>query len=140
MGGGRYGAGVVLLLAAAAVAFHVAASSRLDSSRRRMQKWDCYTNLKTIAGALEIYELEKGTNARLEDVPLERLVKEGFLKSVPVCPYSSRAVDYLQDEDGVVYCRNHGSIIPVHGVDEHPDWTQYRWPALRRFLAEIGLY
>ncbi len=96
-------------------------------ARRRANTRACYANIKTIAGAIEMYNLDNNLNAALgKDVTLEDLAKDGYLQSVPVCPSTNKSADYLQDGDGICYCKNHGSIQMVDGADKYPTQDAFK--------------
>ena len=80
----------------------------------------CFANMKTIAGAIEMYNLD--FNVDIQEINqefLEKLKKEGYLQSIPVDPDfgDSASSAYLLAEDGLMFCINHGFIQPPEGYD-----------------------
>ena len=87
-------------------------------ARERANQRACYANQKTIAGALEMYNLDNNTSVTQLDLTLlKTLVSAGYLQSVPHDPGQggeATAEDYKLTEgtegQGMVYCTAHGGI------------------------------
>ena len=85
-------------------------------ARERANTRACYANQKTIAGALEMYNLDKNTDVKaLDPAFLGSLVTDGYLQSVPNDPgqgggtASSDHYTWINDGNGIK-CVAHGTI------------------------------
>jgi hypothetical protein len=80
-----------------------------DKSDRRA----CMANMKTILGAIEMYELDNGI---LIDIKYEEglvsLLKEHYLQETPKCPkaFEWEQLYYFDEIKGTVCCRKHGCL------------------------------
>jgi len=84
------------------------------SARGRANIRACFANQKTIAGAIEMFNLDKNMNVGHIDASLlNKLVEEGYLQSVPSDPgqgaSSSQNYRWVDDGNGIE-CSQHGSI------------------------------
>jgi type II secretion system protein G len=78
-----------------------------DKSNRRA----CYANQKTILGALEMYNLDNGTNLTIDSKEkLTMLATQKYLQSAPEDPGCAGADNYKSDAVGNVWCVMHGTI------------------------------
>jgi type II secretory pathway pseudopilin PulG len=107
-----------MLLAVVAVIGVLAAIAvpNFQAARRRANDRACFANQKTLAGALEMYNLDFNTN--IQDLATVRgeLEGNGYLQSYPRCPgYGGQRDPYYLDavSGNGVACRNHGSITRV---------------------------
>lgn len=84
-----------------------------QKARERANQRACYANQKTIAGALEMYNLDFNTSlTELGETNLGILKSNGYLQAVPDDPgqgAGSSGKYKLSAEDGV-YCDTHGGI------------------------------
>ncbi len=95
------------------------------SARERANTRACFANQKTIAGAVEMYNLDN--NCRRTDIGMQfmaELVKGGYLQCVPndpgLGPNSGSNYFFTEDGNGIG-CRLHGTIAgapaKIYGVD-----------------------
>jgi prepilin-type N-terminal cleavage/methylation domain-containing protein len=61
-----------------------------NRARAQAKKKSCVANMKTIEGAVELYQMENGTQGNLTP---QQLQSNGYLKSEPKCP-SDTATSY----------------------------------------------
>ncbi len=83
------------------------------AARERANTRACYANQKTIAGALEMYNLDNNTKIdKLDDSVGGDLVKGGYLQSLVDDPGSGGKTfgKYKLGTGGLVYCEVHGAI------------------------------
>ncbi|PKL47573.1 MAG: hypothetical protein CVV42_12640 [Candidatus Riflebacteria bacterium HGW-Riflebacteria-2] len=71
----------------------------------------CAANQRTITGAVEMYNMDHAT--MMDELDLDKLVKDGYLRSKPVCNSGSEYYGRDLAGKGVVRC-------PVHGDPENP--------------------
>lgn len=75
----------------------------------------CFANQKTIAGAIEMYNLDYGTDVKVLDASLrEKLVEDGYLQQFPDDPGEGGPEAYLMIAHAAVgngiLCLNHGTL------------------------------
>ncbi|MBI4865034.1 MAG: hypothetical protein HY815_32965 [Candidatus Riflebacteria bacterium] len=98
---------VVGVLAAIAV-------PNFKEARLRANFRACYANQKTVAGAIEMYNLDKNTKApKLDQALFETLKKEGYLQAIPSDP--GQGPDtwshyQMVDSGSGITCSVHGSV------------------------------
>jgi hypothetical protein len=103
-------------LAASPILFFASAiaTPMFRNARGRADTRACYANQKTIAGAVEMYNLDKTTRRTDVDTPfLQELVKGGYLQGVPTDPgpYVPIKNTYRYDAGTKdITCTVHGSI------------------------------
>jgi hypothetical protein len=99
------GLGVFLLLAAIA-------TPKFAASRKRADERACYSNQKTIAGAIEMYNLDFHTNVTELAPYREALESIGYLQSFPTDPGGGPAENYhfSLDAGNGISCKKHGPI------------------------------
>ena len=95
--------GIIGILAAMAVPPHHG-RRRYDSSK------SCFSNIRVLQGALEMYNMDHSTMMSNLDIPT--LVKEGYIKGElrgpePDCEYFSKGD---LSKDGCIFCKRHGSV------------------------------
>lgn len=61
-----------------------------NRARAQAKKKSCVANMKTIEGAVELYQMENGTQSQLD---IATLTGKGYLKAAPKCP-SDPTKDY----------------------------------------------
>ncbi len=93
----------------------------------------CYTNQKTILGALEMYNLDYGQSLVIAGkATLDDLATKKYLQSSPKDPGCGDKDNYRSDDKGVVWCLFHGTIdatvpagssAPVPGSGAASDYT-----------------
>jgi len=54
---------------------------------------NCLSNMKTIEGAVELYQMENGTN---NNIQIEDLVNNGYLKKLPKCPKNKSKLNIIK--------------------------------------------
>ena len=86
-----------------------------QKARLKANKRACFANQKTIAGAIEMYNLDFNTNIRqLDSAFFNRLKNEGYLQSIPYCPgnktTSKNGSSYSIDSTGEISCESHGAV------------------------------
>jgi competence protein ComGC len=96
------------------------------SARERANTRACFANQKTIAGAVEMYNLD--SNCCRTDIGMQflaELVKGGYLQSVPVDPGlgpNSGSNYYFTEDGNGIACRIHGTIAgapaKIYGIDK----------------------
>jgi len=84
------------------------------AARERANTRACYAKQKTIAGAMEMYNLDKNTKRTVLDGPFFTSLKSGgYLQAVPQDPGqgtgSSSAYQFTAAGNGIK-CNNHGTI------------------------------
>jgi len=59
-----------------------------NRTRQPSIKKNCVSNMKTIEGAVELYQMENWNpkNGNIAKIDVETLQKNGYLKSIPRCP------------------------------------------------------
>jgi prepilin-type N-terminal cleavage/methylation domain-containing protein len=99
--------GIIGILAAMAVPPHHG-RRRYDSSK------SCFSNIRVLQGALEMYNMDHSVMIpEMNEVVIDILVREKYLKEAPVGPIPRRCKYYNQGDltnTGVIYCEYHGSI------------------------------
>lgn len=81
-------------------------------ARERANTRACYANQKTIAGAVEMYNLDNNTIAGIDQTTCTTLVSAGYLQSQPADPGGgATAFTYVQISQGNgISCSTHGQI------------------------------
>ncbi len=80
-------------------------------AREKSNQRACYANQKTILGAIEMYNLDNGTQMVIEgEAELITLAKDKYLQSVPQDPGCKGQANYKSDKVGNVWCLYHGTI------------------------------
>ena len=80
-------------------------------AREKSNQRACYANQKTILGAIEMYNLDNGTQMVIEgEGELVQLAKDKYLQSVPKDPGCKNQANYKSDKVGNVWCLYHGTI------------------------------
>lgn len=79
--------------------------------RNRANKKACFANQKTLAGALEMYNLDMGENLVINgQSELKTLASKKYIQSVPADPGCKHGLDnYHSDHAGNVWCLFHGT-------------------------------
>lgn len=107
----------------AAKALVIRNSLHLDTSLRPLHRMfqararSCFANQKVLAGAIEMYNLDFNTN--VTDIRPEILLREGYLRSIPVDPGYGEGSwrHYALTPQGVgIFCTHHGSMGPPPGI------------------------
>lgn len=82
------------------------------AARERANTRACYANQKTIAGAIEMYNLDANTKIeKLDDGMGDTLVKGGYLQSKVQDPGGGSFGNYeLTGENNGITCKQHGPI------------------------------
>lgn len=78
----------------------------------------CFANQKTIAGAIEMYNLDHNCDVtEITEELLDDLKEEGYLQSIPLDPGfpEDGSTSYFLFTDGRICCLNHGFI--QHGIE-----------------------
>lgn len=84
----------------------------------------CHANQKTLAGAIEMYMLDKDVKQVTLDAGLLQTLKQGgYLSSIPADPGEGAGSEsnYYQTPDGTIACRVHGN---VDGTIKGSKWPQ----------------
>ncbi|PCJ21174.1 MAG: hypothetical protein COB02_00895 [Candidatus Cloacimonadota bacterium] len=90
----------------AAIAIPNFRQARIKSNTRA-----CYANQKTILGALEMYNLDEGTDLKVEGKStLATLVGRKYMQSAPADPGCKDGDNYRSNNDGDVWCVFHGTV------------------------------
>ena len=80
-------------------------------AREKSNQRACYANQKTILGAIEMYNLDHGTQMIIKgEEELTKLASEKYLQGVPKDPGCRDAANYRSDDVGNVWCEYHGTI------------------------------
>jgi len=82
-------------------------------ARERANQRACYANQKTLAGALEMYNLDNNTCiTSFSATTLGSLKVQGYLQSIPQDPGQGQtsSSNYQLDTNGDMYCGVHGPI------------------------------
>ena len=92
--------------------FAAIAVPNFKKARERAQQRACFANQKTIAGAMEMYNLDNNTAlTELNPVILRKLQEHGYLMKIPECPSRPQGgSNYSLEGEHDVRCRVHGSI------------------------------
>ena len=92
-------------------------------ARERAYQRACYANQKTIAGAIEMYQLDHSANkvTTIDMNLLRELQREGYLKDLIDDPGAgpNTALNYAL-VNKTVFCVNHGSIQGIDGWSSKP--------------------
>jgi type II secretion system protein G len=89
-----------------------------QKARRKANQRACYANMKTISGALEMYNLDNNQDGRLpnfatgsQDVSYEALIEGGYLQSMPMHPGNNKNPSevYSNDANGIIFCGQSGA-------------------------------
>ena len=90
------------------------------AARERANTRACYANQKTIAGALEMYNLDN--NTKIQELTAEvggKLVSGGYLQSLVDDPGSGQGTfgnyEFIKDGNGIK-CKTHGAIQDAAGA------------------------
>ncbi|MBI4865442.1 MAG: hypothetical protein HY816_00680 [Candidatus Wallbacteria bacterium] len=110
------------------------------AARERSNTRACFANQKTIAGAVEMYNLDQNTCRKELDAGfLAELVQQGYLQCIPSDPGQGPAsgANYFTTPDGCgIACRVHGAIgevgARVYGVALPPAESAQGQPAASR--------
>ena len=82
-----------------------------QAARRRANQRACYANQKTIAGAVEMYNLDFNTNLTQLDANLEgALESQGYLQQYPNDPGGVGSYKMSATTGNGIYCVEHGPI------------------------------
>ena len=86
----------------------------IKRSRYSTRTKTCWSNIRVIQGAVEMYNMDVATMAKTLDIP--ELIKGKYLRSEPLLPEKDCYYDSYGDlsQDGFVYCTRH--LIP--SIDE----------------------
>ena len=86
----------------------------IKRSRYSTRTKACWSNIRVIQGAVEMYNMDVATMAKTLDIP--ELIKGKYLRSEPLLPEKDCHYDSFGDlsQDGLVYCTHH--LIP--SIDE----------------------
>ncbi len=98
------------MIAGAAGIISAIAVPNFNRSRDRARLKSCTANMKTITGGCELYYMEKGES---DSLSVELLVKEGFIKHIPLCPFMKNGCEYkiINGKNGFdVQCPHHGRL------------------------------
>jgi type II secretion system protein G len=99
-----------------------------QKARRKANQRACYANMKTIAGALEMYNLDFNVDAAIDGVTSDggqtqqvdfaTMVSEGYLQSLPMHPGNNASPDSgcYSFVGGVMQC---GTSAAGDGINEH---------------------
>ena len=88
--------------------------------KRRRSSRACFANQKTIAGAIEMYNLDYSVHTKkLTPELFQTLSREGYLQSIPRHPGDNKlpSSTYILTEDGAICCLKDGFIQPPQGSD-----------------------
>jgi len=88
-------------------------------ARQKSNQRACYANQKTILGALEMYNLDYGSDFTIGDLSqLTTLAELKYLQGTPSDPgcKDPSKTNYRSDEQGNVWCEYHGNIEGASGV------------------------
>lgn len=98
--------GLIIIIA---IIIALIATPNFRQSRQRSNDRACFANLKTIAGALEMYELDHGRPLSLNNRnALAKLVELKYLQSMPECPEYPGQDVYRAHSGNRPYCIHHG--------------------------------
>ena len=93
-------------------------------ARRRANQRACYANMKTIAGSIEMYNLDNNTSIEAIDASImQNLVEQGYLQSTPMHPGTNERPEevYKLDDGGTIYCDSPRGDVYAHGYIQAPD-------------------
>ena len=123
---------VALIIAILTILVLIAAPN-FKSRRKRADSRACYANMKTIAGALELYNLDHEADCVLEgfhvpektEITYLFLKERGYLRSIPIHPGTREhtAKVYHVDDNGIMYCKSQTPDFKnhIHGYIKRPD-------------------
>ncbi|HOT74706.1 MAG TPA: prepilin-type N-terminal cleavage/methylation domain-containing protein [Candidatus Wallbacteria bacterium] len=96
-----------------------------NRARAQAKKKSCVANMKTIEGAVELYQMENGTQPNLTPQTLQ---SNGYLKAEPKCPSDTASAYVISIGSGTgamtdVTCPaagnyNHGKLSLQEGADK----------------------
>ncbi len=95
----------MVIAAVLAVGFVYLATPNFKKARTQARDKACYSNIRVIEGAIEMYEMDEGNMGRLD---LAMLSQKGYMRGVPKCPEQNG--EYSMTKDKKIYCSIHGSI------------------------------
>ncbi len=78
----------------------------------------CYSNIRIIQGAVEMYNMD--SNTQMSELKVDDLIDGHYIKEKPILPEIS--CSYLGrdlEKDGNVYCKFHGDIKGIKGKDKY---------------------
>ena len=100
----------------------------------RTKQRACFANIKTLCGAIEMYELDHNIDVHeVSEELLEKLLANGYLQTPPLCPYSRNPDswrNYRFASNGEIFCIHHGFI----SLDS-PDFSRHLSPYDQLILA-----
>jgi competence protein ComGC len=84
-------------------------------ARDRANTRACYANQKTIAGAVEMYCLDKNTKRELDVKLVQTMISGGYLRSIPSDPGQGGMNYYTTTGGNGIACKFHGAIQEDEG-------------------------
>ena len=112
--------GLVILIFIIAILFSMARPNIHRSTRGSRQKL-CYSNIRVLTGAAEIYNTDVKEEELMKSLDIKHLIKTKYLKDEPAftekeCSYCS---EYIEEEGLCVWCKYHGDL---YGYVEGDYW------------------
>lgn len=113
----------------------------MRSNRGRARQKACFSNMRVIQGAIEMYNMDNSKMIyRFDDDTMDLLVKNHYLKATIDGP--ERECYYLSNGDltdtGFIYCKYHGDIdgkIPCEYKEDHKKYEREHLKTLFTFAA-----
>lgn len=101
----------ILVILVPTVLILLSGAKNFSEARDRSNLRACFTNQKTILGALEMYNLDTNKTLIIKNADdMKILLDETYLSGMPKDPGYYKTDSYRSDENGNVWCTNHGTI------------------------------
>ena len=81
------------------------------AAREKANTKACWANQKTLAGALEMYNLDNNAQlAKVDQTTCTELKNGGYIQDIPQDPGGEGQWNYEMDDKGNLKCKKHGAI------------------------------
>ena len=113
---------ILVILSFIALVISIITIPGFRKAPERANQRACYANQKTLAGAIEMYEVDSGKSHPVLDEKLfQQLLKEKYLIAIPNDPGDGEnSHSNYHRIDGELFCLRHGSIQGLNGNSTIP--------------------
>ena len=103
---------LLIVIAIIGILAAMAQPTCIKKDRRGARQKACYSNMRILMGAVEMYNMDVATMTSILDQ--DQLYKGKYIKQLMVCPETSKAATYsgtnLDDGSGEIICSYHGGL------------------------------